>query len=82
MSIWSANDRRKANWARLIHTVYETDPLNCTRYDATRRIIAVIDDVGVVERGSRRLVGPNPQQARAIAGDRAHATGLPWKLDG
>ena len=42
--------RRKASWARLIQKVYEVDPLKCTRCGGNMRIIALIDDVDVIER--------------------------------
>ena len=67
-----ANTRRKANWARLIQKAYEVDPLECDNCGSNMRIIAVIDDVDVVERILRHLnqwdtqpdtitpAGPNP----------------------
>ena len=50
-----ADNRRKANWARLIQKVYEVDPLKCTRCGATMHIIALIDDAGVIERILKHL---------------------------
>ena len=45
-----ANTRRKASWARLIQKAYEVDPLECVNCGSNMRIIALIDDVDVVER--------------------------------
>ncbi len=50
-----ANTRRKASWARLIQKVYEVDPLECVNCGSNMRIIALIDDVDVVERILRHL---------------------------
>jgi hypothetical protein len=36
--------RRNASWSRLMHKVYELDPLECTNCGATMRIIALIED--------------------------------------
>ena len=47
--------RRKASWARLIQKVYEVDPLKCTRCGGNMRIIALIDDVDVIERILKQL---------------------------
>ena len=64
-----ADNRRTANWARLIQKVYEIDPLKCTRCGATMRIIAVIDDAGVVERIRKHLSVWDPQpETRSPAG--------------
>jgi len=49
------DSRRKAKKARLIPKVYEVDPLECTRWGATLRIIALIDDADVIERILRHL---------------------------
>jgi hypothetical protein len=56
-----ADNRRKANWARLIQKVYEIDPLKCTRCGATMRIIALVDDAGVIERILKHLSVWDPQ---------------------
>ena len=40
----------KAAWARLIRKVYEADPLECPKCKAPMRVIALIDDPGVVRR--------------------------------
>jgi hypothetical protein len=42
--------RTKAAWARLIRKVYEADPLECPKCKAPMRVIALIDDPGVVRR--------------------------------
>jgi len=64
-----ADNRRKANWARLIQKVYEVDPLKCTRCGATMRIIALIDDAGVIERILKHLSVWDPQpETRSPAG--------------
>ena len=64
-----ADNRRKANWARLIQKVYEVDSLKCTRCGATMRIIALIDDAGVIERILKHLSVWDPQpETRSPAG--------------
>jgi hypothetical protein len=42
--------RARAAWARLIRKVYEADPLECPKCKGPMRIIALIDDPGVVRR--------------------------------
>ncbi len=56
-----ANTRRKAAWARLIQKVYEVDPLACVNCGSNMRIIALIDDVDVVERILKHLKVWDPQ---------------------
>ncbi len=56
-----ANTRRKASWARLIQKVYEVDPLECLNCGSNMRIIALIDNVDVVERILRHLDQWDPQ---------------------
>jgi hypothetical protein len=56
-----ANTRRKASWARLIQKVYEVDPLECANCGATMRVIALIDDAGVIERILKHLDAWDPQ---------------------
>lgn len=56
-----ADNRRKANWARLIQKVCEVDPLECTHCGATMRIIALIDDCDFIERILKHLNVWNPQ---------------------
>ena len=43
-------NRAKATWARLIRKVYEADPLVCPKCKGPMRVIALIDDPGVVRR--------------------------------
>jgi len=42
--------RAKAAWARLIRKVYQADPLECPKCKGPMRIIALIDDPGVIRR--------------------------------
>ena len=42
--------RAKVAWARFIRKVYEADPLQCPKCKAPMRVIALIDDPGVVRR--------------------------------
>jgi hypothetical protein len=42
--------RAKAAWARLIRKVYEADPLQCPKCKGPMRVIALIDDPGVIRR--------------------------------
>jgi hypothetical protein len=56
-----ANTRRKASWARLIQKVYEVDPLACVNCGSNMRIIARIDDAGVIERILKHLSVWDPQ---------------------
>ena len=42
--------RAKAAWARLIRKVYEADPLECPRCKGPMRVIALIEDPGVIRR--------------------------------
>jgi hypothetical protein len=42
--------RAKAAWARLIRKVYEADPLQCPKCKAPMRVIALIEDPGVIRR--------------------------------
>jgi hypothetical protein len=59
-----ANTRRKANWARLIQKVYEVDPLECVNCGSTMRIIALIDDAGIIERILEQLKVWHPRTER------------------
>ncbi len=45
-----ARQAAKAAWAKLIRKVYEVDPLECPRCGAQMRVIALIEDPGVIER--------------------------------
>ena len=42
--------RAKAAWARLIRKVYEADPLECPQCKGPMRVIALIEDPGVIRR--------------------------------
>ena len=42
--------RAKSSWARLIHKVYEVNPLECPKCGAPMRVIALIDDETVIRR--------------------------------
>ena len=42
--------RARSAWARLIHKVYEVDPLECPKCGASMRVIALIDDATVIRR--------------------------------
>jgi hypothetical protein len=42
--------RVRSTWARLIHKVYEVDPLECPRCKGPMRVIALIKDKAVIRR--------------------------------
>ena len=42
--------RARSAWARLIHKVYEVDPLACPKCGAPMHVIALIDDATVIRR--------------------------------
>jgi hypothetical protein len=42
--------RARSAWARLIHKVYEVDPLQCPKCGAPMHVIALIDDAAVIRR--------------------------------
>jgi len=42
--------RARATWARLIRKVYEADPLECPQCKGPMRVIALIEDLGVIRR--------------------------------
>jgi hypothetical protein len=42
--------RARSAWARLIHKVYEVDPLECPKCGAPMQVIALIDDAEVIRR--------------------------------
>ena len=42
--------RVRSTWARLIHKVYEVDPLECSRCKGPMRVIALIDDKAVIRK--------------------------------
>jgi hypothetical protein len=56
-----ANTRRKVAWARLIQKVYEVDPFACVNCGSNMRIIALINEVDVVERILKHLKVWEPQ---------------------
>ena len=47
--------RARSIWARLIHKVYEVDPLTCPKCHAPMSVIALIDDAQVIERILKHL---------------------------
>lgn len=64
-----ADNRRKTNWARLIQKVYEIDPLKCVNCGGNLRIIALIDDVDIIERTLKHLKVWHPRtENRSPAG--------------
>jgi len=54
--------RVRSTWARLIHKVYEVDPLECPRSKGPMRVIALIDDAAVIRKilGHLGLWAPQP----------------------
>jgi len=42
--------RARATWARLIRKVYEADPLECPKCKGPMRVIALIEDPGIIRR--------------------------------
>ena len=66
--------RAKSAWARLIHKVYEVDPLACPKCGTPMHVIALIDDATVIRRILEHLgcwVPRKPRQnqrARPAAG--------------
>jgi len=49
----------RSTWARLIHKVYEMDPLECPRCKGPMRVTALIDDAAVIrKRGPSRIDFP------------------------
>ena len=55
MSFQEIATRARASWARLIKKVYEVDPLECPKCKGPMRVIALINDVGVVQRILKHL---------------------------
>ena len=47
--------RVRSTWARLIHKVYEVDPLECPKCKGPMRVIALIDDKAVIRKILRHL---------------------------
>ena len=72
-----ADRKSKANWARLIQTVYEVDPLECPQCHHSMRIIAVIDDTAIIHRilNHLRLWDPLPEPPQHPTRD------PPWPAD-
>jgi len=72
--------RAKSAWARLIHKVYEVDPLACPKCGAPMHVIALIDDATVIRRILEHLGRWAPRKARqnqrAPPGDRKGIAGL------
>ncbi len=56
--------RARWAWARLIHKVYEVDPLECPKCGAPMHVIALIDDAAVIRRILEHLGRWAPRQAR------------------
>ena len=42
--------RVRSNWARLIHKVYEVDPLECPKCKGPMRVISLIDDKAIIRK--------------------------------
>ena len=55
--------RVRSSWARLIHKVYEVDPLECPRCKGPMRVIALIDDKTVIRKILSHLGLWAPQRA-------------------
>jgi hypothetical protein len=62
--------RAKATWARLIRKVYEADALECPRCKGPMRVIALIEDPGVIRRILEHLGSWAP-----LAAERSPPTG-------
>jgi hypothetical protein len=55
--------RVRSTWARLIHKVYEVDPLECPRCKGPMRVIALIDDKAFIRKILTHLGLWAPQHA-------------------
>ena len=73
--VLNQGSRRPASWARLIHKVYEVDPLECPKCGAPMQVIALIDDAEVIRRilehlgcWAPREVQRNPRAAEGREG--------------
>lgn len=65
--------RVRSTWARLIHKVYEIDPLECPRCKGPMRVTALIDDAAVIRKILSHLGLWAPQPApRTLIGPSAH----------
>ena len=47
--------RARSTWARLIHKVYEVDPLECPKCKGPMRVISLIEDSDVIRRMLQHL---------------------------
>ena len=47
----------RQNWARLIQKIYEVDPLICPKCKGSMKIISFIEELDVIEKILRQLVG-------------------------
>ena len=47
--------RVRSTWARLIHKVYEVDPLECPKCKGPMRVIALIDDRAIIRKALSHL---------------------------
>ena len=56
--------RARSAWARLIHKVYEVDPLVCAKCGAPMLVIALADDATVIRRILEHLGPWAPRHAR------------------
>ena len=56
--------RARPAWARLIHKVYEVDPLQCPKCGAPMHVIALIDDAAVIRRILEHLGRRAPREVR------------------
>jgi hypothetical protein len=56
--------RARSAWARLIHKVYEVDPLECPKCGAPMHVVALIDDATVIRRILEHLGRWAPREAR------------------
>src|SRR5437867_13119628 len=81
--------RARSAWARLIHKVYEVDPLECPKCGAPMHVIALIDDATVIRRilehlgrwaprEMRRNQRAPPGDAKGIDGLRPSVLGLTY----
>ena len=65
--------RVRSTWARLIHKVYEVDPLECPKCKGPMRVIALIDNAAVIRKILTHLGLWAPQQSpRTQIGPPAH----------
>jgi DNA-binding transcriptional LysR family regulator len=69
--------RARSAWARLIHKVYEVDPLECPKCGAPIHVIALIDDATVIRRILEHLGRWAPRETRNQRTP-PEATGIDW----